>query len=213
MTKRIIISFVLVAFTAALFAVPTIASSIGSVSESSFRFSGDISHDRDFRFTGLPGRSRYMVEGLGEAQGQQDVVTKRAAGRAGLNIDSSFNVATDRRAGVDEHLRIANSLSLSTSGASLKAFTGVMPYPGQSGYVRTTSAAGAVYGNAGYLNYDNQFGTTGGVTVRELEIDDMGNSGAYLKESMRVEGYAEVWESFETRGSNAKTGWWDIGSQ
>ncbi len=211
MTKRIILSFVLVVFIAALFTVPAFASSIITHSESSFRLGGDVSQEREFRFTGLPGRSRYMVQGVGEARGNQDINTKRTTGRAGVNIDSSFNVATDSRAPAGGEMKLANSISLSSGGSSVKAFTGVMPYPGQTGYNRQTAAAGAVYGGGGaYLMYDNQFGTTGGLTVRELEIDDMDNSGAYIKESMRVDGYADVWESFEVNGSGAKTGWWDI---
>lgn len=213
MTKRIILSFVLVAFIAALFTVPAFASSIRSSSESSFRYSGDVRHEREFDFRGFAGRSRFLVEGFGEAQGSQDTLTKIASGRSGVNIDSSFNVATDPRAGFDDQMRLSSAVQLNSGGSSVQAFTGIKPYPGETGYQRQTAAGGAVYGGSGYLNYDNQFGTTGGVTVRDLLIDDRGVSGAYIKEEMRVEGYAEVWESMSVSGSDTKTGWWDINSQ
>lgn len=106
----------------------------------------------------------------------------------------------------EKNVSIASSINLQ-EGAEL--FVGIRMNPGESGHIKqgvyTYSEVpydGSEVGDF-YLKIDNRIKNTGGQTRRDLNID------GYIKDEMRVDGYAEVWETTTLRRGNSKTGWWD----
>ncbi|HED24511.1 MAG TPA: hypothetical protein ENN91_05240 [Firmicutes bacterium] len=99
-----------------------------------------------------------------------------------------------------KNVRLLSLISLPSHGA--KSNVGVEMDPGESGTIQQE-----VYSASGpegkYLEINNRFTNTGGVTKRELVVD------GFINEKMRVDGYAEVWDSTEVRSGTMKTGFWD----
>ncbi len=93
----------------------------------------------------------------------------------------------------------SNNINLPRNEALVRV--GVDMDPGEEGYIRQTIAARS--GSEEYLRIRSDFENTGGTTKRQLEVD------GFINETMRVDGYARVFESSEVREGRAKTGWWD----
>lgn len=101
-----------------------------------------------------------------------------------------------------ENVRIISTLNLSSTSPTASTNIGVAMDPGQSGYIRESVAA-ISNSDGSHLRIDSQYGNTGGTTRREMEVK------GFMSESLRVEGYAEVWESTEVRSGTARTGFWN----
>ncbi|OPL11100.1 MAG: hypothetical protein AVO34_03125 [Firmicutes bacterium ML8_F2] len=99
-----------------------------------------------------------------------------------------------------KNVRLISQISL--PGHNAKSNVGVEMDPGESGSIKQEvySAEGP---DGKYLEMNNRFTNTGGVTKRELVVD------GFINEQMRVDGYAEVWDSTEVRSGSMKTGFWD----
>ncbi|MDY6827658.1 MAG: hypothetical protein SVV67_10960 [Bacillota bacterium] len=99
-----------------------------------------------------------------------------------------------------KNVRLISLISL--PGHNAKSNVGVEMDPGESGSIKQEvySAEGP---DGKYLEMNNRFSNTGGVTKRELVVD------GFINEKMRVDGYAEVWDSTEVRSGSMKTGFWD----
>ncbi len=93
----------------------------------------------------------------------------------------------------------SNSINLPRNEATVRV--GVDMDPGEEGYIRQSIAAAS--GSEEYLRIRSDFENTGGTTKRQLDVD------GFISETMRVDGYARVYESSEVREGKAKTGWWD----
>jgi len=93
----------------------------------------------------------------------------------------------------------SNQIKLPRNEATVRV--GVDMNPGEEGYIRQSIAS--VSGSEEYLKIRSDFENTGGTTKRQLEVD------GFINETMRVDGYARVYESSEVREGRTKTGWWD----
>jgi len=117
-----------------------------------------------------------------------------ASTKASFNVYRELNVS------------ISSAISLDDGG---DIFIGLSMDPGESGYIKqgvyTYSESMITPGQEGdyYLKINNRFKNTGGRTQRDLTIED------YIVDNMKVEGYAEVWETTEIKRGDTKTGWWD----
>jgi hypothetical protein len=118
-----------------------------------------------------------------------------ASTKASFNVYRELNVA------------ISSTISLDDGG---DIFIGLNMDPGETGYIKQgvytyseqyTDADN--YEGDYYLKINNRFKNTGGRTQRDLTIED------YIVDNMKVEGYAEVWETTEIKRGDTKTGWWD----
>lgn len=93
----------------------------------------------------------------------------------------------------------SNKINLARNEATVRV--GVDMNPGEEGYIRQSIAS--VSGSEEYLRIRSDFENTGGTTKRQLEVD------GFINETMRVDGYARVYESSEVREGRTRTGWWD----
>jgi len=92
----------------------------------------------------------------------------------------------------------SNSINLPRNEATVRV--GVDMDPGEEGYIRQSIAASS--GSEEYLKVRSDFENTGGTTKRQLDVD------GFINETLRVDGYARVYESSEVREGRTKTGWW-----
>ncbi len=106
----------------------------------------------------------------------------------------------------EKNVSIASSINLK-EGAEL--FVGIRMNPGESGYIKqgVYTYEEKMYDDTQegdfFLKIDNRIKNTGGQTRRDLKID------GYIDDKMKVDGYAEVWETTTLKRGNSKTGWWD----
>jgi len=117
------------------------------------------------------------------------------------HYDELVNGIIDAYSEAKRNIRIlsSNQINLSRNPATVRV--GVDMNPGEEGYIRQSIAS--VSGSEEYLKIRSDFENTGGTTKRQLEVD------GFINETMRVDGYARVYESSEVREGRTKTGWWD----
>ncbi|MDW7740144.1 MAG: hypothetical protein SCJ97_08840 [Bacillota bacterium] len=199
MKKSIIITSLLVLILIAAMALTSLAAnSEYTLTRTGFFYRGDVFHEKTVEVS--PFKSSYQVAGVGTAQGSHEIRTKDTDGLFTANLSAQFYGATAPNAGLNRNMRILTS---NTMGSDHTVNTGVEMDPGEEGYIKQTIAYSQDDGGE-YVKIDNHYGNTGGVTKNEIAID------GYLNERMRVDGYAEVWQSTTVDKGGTKTGWWDI---
>ncbi len=202
MKKRVFFAVILTVLFILVFTLPALAA-VYKFTGTSFRYIGDVFHEKEIDFTG--GGISFQVMGRGEVSGTHYVHTSAAAEVYGkrsqklVNLSASFHGTTALDAAENEQMRIISEIDL---GDRALILTGVEMNPGESGYIKQ-SAASSVGSEGDYFKVTNQFGNTGGTTKRVLEV------GNFVTERMSVEGSAEVWESTTKRSGTAITGFWD----
>ncbi len=200
MKKRVIFAVILTLLILFVFAIPALAAVI-KFTGTGFSYVGDVFHQKEVTFDG--GSINFQVMGRGEAGGFHQVHTSAAdavyVGQKNVNLSASFYGTTALDAVEGEYMRILATTDLGNRGL---VQTGVEMNPGENGYIRQ-NVASSVGPDGDYLKVSNNFGNTGGITQRNLEV------GEFVNESMSVIGSAEVWESTTVRSGTARTGFWD----
>ena len=202
MKKRIIFTILIVLYIVFVFAMPALAA-VYKYTGTSFFFIGDIFYEKEIKdFDG--GQIDFRIEGKGTAQGSHDVHSVKIVDinqmlvEKKLNLDAQVSGTTAFDALDDHRMTLFNSVETDLLAISI----GVRMKPNETGSIQQ-SVAEKTDSDGKYLKVENQFKNTGGVTARDLEIK------GYITETIRVDGYAEVWESAKVSNGKTKTGWWD----
>ena len=111
-----------------------------------------------------------------------------------------------------KNVRIISQINTTNTIIQANINVGVEMYPGESGYIEQSVITNA-RDDGEYLRSTNRIGNTGGVTAKDIEIKanwgiSNGSASNIMSEQMRVEGYAELWETTEVRSGNARGGGW-----
>ncbi len=175
-----------------------------------FRYIGDIFHERKIDFKLHGGGAYFLIEGIGSSSGSHYVTEVEFKKRnpaaevyriTALGLQAYMTGTTALDAAEDEKLLIMSVIKLPKQRVEMS--TGVEMNPGETGFIsHDIVSSQSSYGN--YLKMTNHFGNTGGTTKRILEIP------GYLKDQIRVDGYAEVWDTTEIRDGKHKSGFWDL---
>lgn len=208
MNKRVLLTVFVVITVIMIISGPVLAS-VYRYTSTSFRYIGDMFHEREILFDGPSTDARYVfqVSGRGFARGTQDthhVVREVYDGVDELIvIFSRFEGTTDINAALDEHVLIITTLDIQPQNIRATLNTGVEMDPGESGYI-DQHIVSKTNPDGEYLRMVNQFGNTGGRTAREMEVEN------YMYDALVVDGYAEVYEWTEVKsGDTRRTGWWN----
>lgn len=211
MKKNILITAIVTMLVLLIFAMPAMAEvSRYRYSSLHFRYIGDIFHQRTIDFQLHGGEAFFSIEGKGSASGSHYVTEVEYKKRSpadqvyritALSLQAYMTGTTALDAAENEKLLIMSVIRLPEQRVEMS--TGVEMDPGETGFIKhDIMSSQSSYGN--YLKMTNHFGNTGGTTKRILEIP------GYLKDQMRVDGYAEVWDTTEMRDGDHKSGFWDI---
>ncbi len=211
MNKKVLITAIVTLLIILIFAMPvTAAVSRYRYSSMHFRYIGDIFHERTINFDLHGGSAFFGVYGKGSASGSQYVNEVEYQKRnpaaevyriTALTLQAYMTGTTALDAAEDEKLLIMSVIKLPAQGVEMS--TGVQMDPGETGFINHDIIS-SQSSEGKYLKMTNHFGNTGGTTKRLLEIP------GYLKDQMRVDGYAEVWDTTEMRDGKHKSGFWDM---
>lgn len=170
-----------------------------------FRYIGDVFHERVVEFDN--GQAGFQVSGQGTVSGSHEVTTVRYdeiatddVYRSAAELSLYLYGTTAPNAPADQKLRIISGLEVNIS-AKTDIVTGVEMDPGESGYIKQTVST-STNSDGEYMRVNNNFGNTGGSTRRNMEVR------GFISDTMRVDGYAEVWETTTVRDGNASAGWY-----
>lgn len=211
MKRRILITAIVTILVLLIFAMPAMAQvSRYRYSSMHFRYIGDIFHERTIDFQLHGGAAFFSINGKGSASGSHYITEVEYKKRnpaeevyriTALSLQAYMTGTTALDAAEDEKLLIMSVIELPKQGVEMA--TGVQMDPGETGFIsHDIISSQSSYGD--YLKMTNHFGNTGGTTKRILEIP------GYLKDQMRVDGYAEVWDTTELRDGKHKSGFWDM---
>ena len=112
-----------------------------------------------------------------------------------------------------KNVRIISQINTTNTRIQANINVGVEMYPGESGYIEQSVITNA-RNDGEYFRSTNRIGNTGGVTAKDIEVKvnwgtaNGTGSTSIMSEQMRVEGYAELWETTEVRSGNARGGGW-----
>ncbi|MFU8795606.1 MAG: hypothetical protein ACNA7Z_09555, partial [Dethiobacteria bacterium] len=202
--RRVLITVTLTLLVLFFLSIPALAA-VYRYTGTHFRYIGDIFHEKVVDFDN--GRAGFQVSGEGSVSGSHQVTTVRyddapvdGVYREAAELALYLYGTTSPNAAADKKLRMISGLQVNIS-AKTDVVTGVEMDPGESGYIKqTVSTSSSPDGE--YMQVNNNFGNTGGTTVREMEVK------GFISDNMRVEGYAEVWETTTVRDGKASAGWW-----
>ncbi len=205
MKKRIFITAISILLILLIFSMPALAA-VYRYTSTSFRYIGDILHQKVVEFDG--GSAAFQISGEGEVAGRHDVQTIRYDGStaedvydAHINITAYIIGTTALNAAADNKLRILSEIELTKQEVVL--LTGVEMDPGETGFIRHDVVSSINSEGGDYLWMQNHFGNTGGTTKRKLEVE------GFITETMRVDGYAEVWDTTEIYDGENRSGFWN----
>ena len=171
-----------------------------------FKYVGDIFHQRVVDFDG--GKAGFQITGQGEVSGSHEVTSVRYEGSAAEQVydASAANLSlylygtTAKNAPSDKKVKMIAGLTVNGK-AKTDVTTGVEMNQGESGYIKQ-SVVTDTSGNGEYLNVTNNFGNTGGITKRNMEVK------GFLNDTMSVNGYADVYETTTVSDGKTSSGWW-----
>jgi len=110
-----------------------------------------------------------------------------------------------------KNVRIISQIKTTNTRIQADINVGVEMYPGESGYIEQSVITNA-RDEGEYLRSTNRISNTGGVTAKDIEVKVNWGTGtgltSIMSEQMRVDGYAELWETTEVRSGNARGGGW-----
>jgi hypothetical protein len=177
-----------------------------------FTHTGRVQHEHKYAFDG--GIAAFFAEGTGSASGVHDgwSVTNKPYLTASGYVYSSYNSsygyyygATARDALPGQYMRI---ISGSSSGTEHSNQVGVMPNPGEKGYVNETisSSSSVLEDNTnrkGYFRHSSGAGTSDGT----MRVNKETNGSTT---TVNVEGYSEILETYIEDSGGSKVGWWSL---
>jgi hypothetical protein len=211
--KKFLLTAIVTLLIMLIFAMPVLAAvSNYRYSSMHFRYIGDIFHQRTIDFMIEGGGAFFSVEGKGSASGSHYVTEVEYQKRnpaeevyriTALNLQAYLTGTTALDAAEEEKLLIMSVINLADRGFDVEMSTGVQMDPGETGFINHDIVS-SQSSEGKYLKMTNHFGNTGGTTKRILEIP------GYLKDQMRVDGYAEVWDTTEMYDGKHRSGFWDM---
>jgi hypothetical protein len=209
--KKFLITAIVTLLIILIFAMPAMAAvSRYRYSSMHFRYIGDIIHEKTINFNLHGGSAFFAIYGKGSASGSQYVTEVEYQKRnpaaevyriTALTLQAYMTGTTALDAAEDEKLLIMSVIELPAQDVEMS--TGVQMDPGETGFINHDIIS-SQSSEGKYLKMTNHFGNTGGTTKRLLEIP------GYLKDQMRVDGYAEVWDTTEMIDGKHKSGFWDM---
>ncbi len=211
MTKKVFITAMVVLVVFMIIAVPAVAEvNRYRFSSMHFRYIGDIFHERTIDFELHGGGAYFLIEGKGSSSGSQFVTEVEYGNRnpsaevyriTALSLQAYMTGTTALNAPEEDELLIMSVIELPKQGVEMS--TGVEMDPGETGFI-SHDIVSSQSSDGNYLQMTNHFGNTGGTTKRILEIPGL------LRDQMRVDGYAKVWDTTEIRDGKHKSGFWDM---
>ncbi|MBM4234979.1 MAG: hypothetical protein FJ152_00720 [Firmicutes bacterium] len=175
-----------------------------------FIHTGRVEHEHVYAFDG--GMAGFFAAGMGSASGVHDgwsvaaKVTPAQAVYDNYKYVSSygyFHGATARDALPGQYMRIISGTSIQDWHNSS---VGVMPKPGEKGYVSDTISSS--YNkrdgeNYYYLRHSSGAGTSDGITRVSKETNDSTTT-------INVDGYSQILETYIEDSGGSKVGWWSL---
>ncbi len=166
-----------------------------------FFHSGTISHEHKFSLAN--GWAALFAAGEGQIGGSHDAwsIESKDVSPVYRSAHSSAQYFTEtaQSAQPGQYLQAISGTLIGDDHASQG---GVMPNPGETGYIRETVSASSD-NNGTYFQHSSNFGTSNGTTRMETSTD-----GSTM--SIDVEGYSEVYEMITIDDGGQKTGWWGL---
>ena len=179
-----------------------------------FTHTGRVEHEHSYAFDG--GMAAFFAAGMGSASGVHDgwsVVSKPnvAPGQFVYNSYKYFSSygyfhgATARDALPGQYMRIISGSSIQNWHSSQ---VGVMPKPGEKGYVSETisasrSKAEKDTASKGYFSHSSSAGTSDGITRVSKETNGSTTT-------INVDGYSQILETYIEDSGGSKVGWWSL---
>ncbi len=175
-----------------------------------FTHTGRVEHEHSYTFDG--GLAAFFAAGMGSASGVHDgwsiaaKVTPADAVYNNYRYVSSygyFHGATARDALPGQYLRIISGTSIQNWHSNQ---IGVMPKPGEKGYVSETVSSSYEkrdQENYFYLRHSSDAGTSDGITRISKETNGS-------KTTVNVDGYSQVMETYIEDSGGSKVGWWSL---
>lgn len=177
-----------------------------------FTHTGRVEHEHKYAFDG--GIAAFFAAGMGSASGVHDgwSVASKPNVAPGQFVYNSykyvssygyFHGATARDALPGQYMRIISGSSLGTEHSNQ---IGVMPKPGEKGYVSETISSsydkrdGVGYD---YMSHSSSAGTSDGITRVSKETNGSTTT-------INVDGYSQILESYVEDGGGSKVGWWSL---
>ena len=178
-----------------------------------FIHTGKVEHEHSYAFDG--GTAAFFAAGMGSASGVHDgwSVSSKSNVAPGQLVYKSYRYfssygyfygATARDALPGQYMRIISGSSY--SGMDHSSQVGVMPKPGEKGYVHETISAGNDKKdgkNYGYFRHSSGAGTSDGITRISKETNGS-------KTTVNVDGYSQILESYIEDSGGSKVGWWSL---
>lgn len=175
-----------------------------------FTHTGLVEHEHRYGFDG--GMAAFYASGMGTASGVHDAwsvaarVTPAQAVYYNYMHSSSYGYyygATARDALPGQYMRIISGSTIHNWHSNV---IGVMPFPGEQGYVQETISTSLDKRNG--VNYDytrsnSAAGTSDGITRINRET----NGSTTV---VNVEGYSEILETYIEDRGGSKVGWWSL---
>jgi hypothetical protein len=177
-----------------------------------FVHTGRVEHEHSYAFDG--GTAAFFAAGVGTASGVHDgwSVASKPNVAPGQFVYNSykyvssygyFHAATARDALPGQYMRIISGSSLGTEHSNQ---IGVMPKPGEKGYVsETISSSYDKHNGVGYdyMSHSSSAGTSDGMT----RVSKQTNGSTT---TINVDGYSQILESYVEDGGGSKVGWWSL---
>lgn len=164
-----------------------------------FFHSGTISHEHKFSLAN--GWAALFAAGEGQIGGSHEgwnIESKGVLpGYRSAHSSGQYYITTAQNARSGQYLRAISGTQIGDDHSSR---SGVMPNPGETGYIRETVSASSD-SNGTYFQHSSNFGTSDGTTRMETSTD-----GSTM--AIDVEGYSEVFEMITIDNGGPKTGWW-----
>ena len=176
-----------------------------------FTHTGRVEHEHSYSFDG--GMAAFFAAGMGSASGVHDgwsIAAKVTPAQAVYNnykyVSSYgyFHGATARDALPGQYMRIISGSSY--SGMDHSSQVGVMPKPGEKGYVQETISAShdkRDKENYFYFRHSSGAGTSDGITRVSKETNGSTTT-------INVDGYSQILESYIEDSGGSKVGWWSL---
>jgi hypothetical protein len=178
-----------------------------------FTHTGRVEHEHSYSFSN--GKSAFFAAGMGSASGVHDgwyVVNKPIGSPSGYVYSSNvssygyYHGSTARDALPGQYMRLISGSSYGMDYHSNQ--TGVMPKPGEKGYVSETISASSSKAendatSKGYFRHSSSAGTSDGVTRITKETNGSTTN-------VNVDGYSQILESYVEDSGGSKVGWWSL---
>jgi hypothetical protein len=175
-----------------------------------FTHTGQVEHEHQYAFDG--GMAAFFAAGMGTASGVHDAwsvaarVSPAEAVYYNYKYASSYGYyygATARDALPGQYMRIISGSSIHNWHSNV---IGVMPNPGEQGYVQETISTSLDKRDG--VNYDyTRSSSAAGTSAGTTRVNRETNGTTTV---VNVVGYSEILETYIEDGGGSKVGWWSL---